>query len=105
MTFTEPRGPAGYDTRTVLGIVNGNQSTFVRCYTAGLSRSPRLAGVIRIDFVISSQGQVTHSSVAENVASPDVGTCFARIVSQLNLPRARNGQAVRLSITSTLSPN
>jgi hypothetical protein len=97
------KGPL--DKEIIRRIVRAHINEVRSCYNAGLSRNPKLAGRVTVDFQIVGSGTVASSSVSSTTLSDEaVGDCIAKAVKRWTFPKPRGGGVVDVSYPLDLSP-
>lgn len=87
-------------------IVRAHINEVRYCYNQGLSRDPKLAGRVNIEFVIGATGKVTSAKVESHTMSDaKVGNCIAKAVKRWKFPRPPGGGVVKVAYPFVLSPH
>lgn len=74
------------------GIVRKNFGLFRICYEAGLSKTPRLGGLVQVRFVIDESGATTKAEdFGSDLPDPEVVACIVRNYSKLSFPPPEGG--------------
>lgn len=88
----------------VARVVRQNAGRIRVCYGEGLKRDPRLAGTVRVRFVIDRSGSVvTAQDAASTLPDREVVACIARAFGSLAFPQPEGGIVV-VTYPMTLSP-
>jgi hypothetical protein len=76
----------------IQGVVRQNFGKFRACYEAGLKKDPKLAGDIKVRFVIKEDGTVTDAKdEGSTLADKDVVACVVGAVSPMTFPKPEGG--------------
>lgn len=88
-------------------IVRAHINELRYCYNGGLSRNPRLAGRVSVDFQILDSGKVASSSIGSTTTLPDeaVVNCIAKAIARWTFPKPEGGGVVDVSYPFDLSPD
>jgi hypothetical protein len=93
------------DADIIRRIVRAHINEVRTCYRDGLSKDPKLAGGVTIDFVIATSGKVSSSVVASNeLTDAGVANCIAKAVKRWTFPKPKPAGEVKVSYPFTLAP-
>jgi hypothetical protein len=77
---------------TIQGVVRQNFGKFRECYEAGLKKDPKLAGGIKVHFVIKEDGTVTDAKDdGSTLADKDVVACVVSAFAPITYPKPEGG--------------
>lgn len=92
----EPKSRGSLEPHEVEDVVHAGFGLFAHCYREGLSRHPRLAGVVRLRMVIGRDGVVDSLRDADSdIPDAELIDCVAEGFFALRFPKPRSG-TVRL---------
>ena len=93
------------DREIIQRVIREHRREIRACYEGELQRDPDLEGRVVVGFVISSDGQVAGSRIAESTLSNSaVEDCVARRVRQWRFPEPRGGGTVNVNYPFVFSP-
>ena len=76
----------------IQGVVRENFSKFQVCYEAGLQNDRKLAGVIRVAFVIKEDGTVSDTNDSgSTLADKKVNACVLQAFTAITFPKPEGG--------------
>jgi hypothetical protein len=77
---------------TIQGVVRQNFGKFKTCYEAGLKKDAKLAGDIKVRFVIKEDGTVTDAKdEGSTLADKDVVACVVGAFAPITFPKPEGG--------------
>ncbi|MBU1219681.1 AgmX/PglI C-terminal domain-containing protein [Myxococcota bacterium] len=91
------------DPAEVRAVIRAHRQEVHHCYQKGLMQNDKLAGTVRVEFLINPQGRVQSCSVVENLAIGSVGSCICGRLTTWKFPQPQGGLA-RVAYAWTLSP-
>jgi hypothetical protein len=95
ITSSDPMVVGSLDKELIRKVIHANRNQIRYCYESQLNRFPKLAGKISIRFMISAQGSVSQSSVAQStVNNAEMEACVAGRVRMWNFPKPKGGGIV-----------
>ncbi len=90
-----------WDTLTdsmILNKIQTKQPEFTRCFENHLRSYPNSAGVLKIDLLITPQGQVTQTKLIEDpIGDEKLQSCALRVLGSLSFPRFQ-GHPILISV-------
>lgn len=93
------------DREIIQRVIREHRREVRACYEGELQRNPDLEGRVVVGFVISSDGQVAGSRIAEStLGNSTVEDCVARRVRQWRFPEPRGGGTVNVNYPFVFSP-
>lgn len=90
------------DKNIIRRYIKRNIQKMQYCYEKELVKKPELAGTVTAEFVIDPQGNVPSSKA--NGVSPDVSSCIAGVIKQIQFPKPTGGGIVKVSYPFTFRP-
>ena len=87
----------------VRAVIRAHRREVHHCYQKGLMANDKLAGTVRVSFLINTSGRVNSCSVQENLAIPKVGNCICGRLRTWKFPQPQGGLA-RVAYAWTLQP-
>jgi TonB family protein len=95
ITASEPEVQGSLDKELIRQVIHRNRNQIRYCYEAQLTRHPKLNGKVAIKFIITSQGTVSTSQVAQSTLSnPELEQCIASRVQTWQFPKPKGGGVV-----------
>jgi TonB family protein len=95
ITSSEPTVMGSLDKELIRKVIHANRGQIRYCYESQLNRFPKLEGKVAIKFVISAQGSVASSQVAQStVSNAELETCIAGRVRTWIFPKPKGGGVV-----------
>ncbi|MBN2724234.1 MAG: AgmX/PglI C-terminal domain-containing protein [Deltaproteobacteria bacterium] len=91
------------DPNEVRAVIRAHRREVHHCYQKGLMQNDKLAGTVRVEFLINPAGRVQGCSVLENLAIGSVGSCICGRLSTWKFPQPQGGLA-RVAYAWTLAP-
>ncbi|MBU1534322.1 AgmX/PglI C-terminal domain-containing protein, partial [Myxococcota bacterium] len=91
------------DPNEVRAVIRAHRREVHHCYQKGLMANDKLAGTVRVSFMINTTGRVQSCSVTENLAIPKVGHCICGRLTTWKFPQPQGGLA-RVAYAWTLQP-
>lgn len=89
-------GAGGLDPVIVRRYLKRNFQKLQYCYERALLAKPGLAGTVVVTFTVSAEGPVTKADATG--VDPDVSSCMAMVIKDLELPKAQQAFDVRYPI-------
>lgn len=95
ITSSEPTVMGSLDKELIRKVIHANRGQIRYCYESQLNRFPKLEGKVAVKFVISAQGSVATSSVAQTtVNNAELEACVAGRVRTWIFPKPKGGGVV-----------
>lgn len=95
ITSSEPTVMGSLDKELIRQVIHRNRNQIRFCYESQLTRFPKLHGKVAVKFVISAQGSVASSNVAQSdVGNAELETCVAGRVRTWQFPKPKGGGIV-----------
>ncbi len=95
ITSSEPSVMGSLDKELIRKVIHANRSQIRFCYESQLNRFPKLEGKVAIKFIISGQGTVAKSEVAQtSVNNAELEACVAGRVRTWVFPKPKGGGVV-----------
>jgi TonB family protein len=95
ITSSEPTVMGSLDKELIRQVIHRNRNQIRYCYESQLTRFPKLHGKVAVKFVISAQGTVASSNVAQSdVGNAELETCVAGRVRTWQFPKPKGGGIV-----------
>lgn len=95
ITSSEPMVVGSLDKELIRKVIHANRNQIRYCYESQLNRFPKLEGKVAIRFMITAQGSVSQSSVAQStVNNAELEACVAGRVRMWNFPKPKGGGIV-----------
>jgi TonB family protein len=95
ITSSEPTVMGSLDKELIRQVIHRNRNQIRYCYESQLTRFPKLHGKVAVKFVISAQGSVASSNVAQSdVGNAELETCVAGRVRTWMFPKPKGGGIV-----------
>jgi TonB family protein len=95
ITSSDPVVMGSLDKELIRQVIHRNRNQIRFCYESLLQRYPKLGGKVAVKFVISGNGNVIQSNVAQSTSnSPELDTCVAGRVHTWNFPKPKGGGIV-----------
>lgn len=96
----------GLDKAIIRRIVRAHIGEIRRCYNQGLTRDPRLAGRVAVNFTVGGDGKVTRSEVTgdSTLGDAQVEQCIADAVLTWRFPRPKDDGNVIITYPFVLEP-
>jgi TonB family protein len=95
ITQSDPTVIGSLDKELIRKVIHSNRGQIRYCYESQLNRFPKLNGKVAVKFVISSQGTVASSSVAQStVNNAELEACVAGRVRTWVFPKPKGGGVV-----------
>lgn len=91
------------DPNEVRAVIRAHRREVHHCYQKGLMANDKLAGTVRVSFMINTTGRVQSCNVTENLAIPKVGACICGRLRTWKFPQPQGGLA-RVAYAWTLQP-
>jgi TonB family protein len=83
------------DKELIRQVIHRNRNQIRYCYEAQLTRYPKLNGKVAIKFIITAQGTVSSSQVAQTtVNNSELEQCIAGRVQTWQFPKPKGGGVV-----------
>ncbi len=98
----QPVANGDLDKSVIRRYIKRNLARIQYCYERQLLAKPQLTGTLTAQFVISAQGTVA-SSTATGV-DPDVASCVADAIKQIEFPKAVGGGNIAVNYPFTMRP-
>jgi len=81
----------------VLQVINRHMAKIQQCYERGLTRKPTLAGQVKFDWTVTSNGSVSSLRQASStLGDTTVTSCIAKTISGMRFPKPKGG-AVKIT--------
>jgi TonB family protein len=98
ITSSEPMVVGALDKELIRKVIHANRGQVKFCYESQLNRFPKLEGKVAIKFIISPEGTVKQSSVAQTtVDNAELEACVAGRVRTWIFPKPRGGGMVMVT--------
>jgi TonB family protein len=98
ITSSEPMVVGSLDKELIRKVIHANRGQVRFCYESQLNRFPKLEGKVAIKFIISPEGTVKQSSVAQTtVDNAELEACVAGRVRTWIFPKPRGGGMVMVT--------
>jgi TonB family protein len=95
ITSGDPTVIGSLDKELIRKVIHANRGQIRYCYESQLTRFPKLAGKVAVKFVISAQGSVATSSVAQATTNnAELEACVAGRVRTWIFPKPKGGGVV-----------
>ncbi|NPC48602.1 TonB family protein [Corallococcus sp. AB032C] len=95
ITSSDPEVMGSLDKELIRQVIQRNRGQIRYCYESLLNRFPKLGGKVSVKFVISANGSVATSNVAQSTAgNSDLETCVAGRVRTWKFPEPKGGGSV-----------
>lgn len=95
ITSSDPMVVGSLDKELIRKVIHANRNQIRYCYESQLNRFPKLSGKVAIRFMITAQGSVSQSSVAQStVGNAELEACVAGRVRTWNFPKPKGGGIV-----------
>jgi len=91
------------DPNEVRAVIRAHRNEVHHCYQKGLLQSKKLAGNVRVVFLIQRNGRAQECRVEENLAIAEVGDCICYRLQKWRFPQPDGGLA-KISYSWTLQP-
>jgi hypothetical protein len=93
----------GLDRDEVKSVLQAHRHETHHCYKKGLMQDPRLAGTVRVSFIINKTGRPQDCRVEENLSVAEVGSCLCTRLMTWKFPEPTSGVA-KVSATWSFNP-
>lgn len=95
ITSSDPEVMGSLDKELIRQVIQRNRGQIRYCYESLLNRFPKLGGKVSVKFIISANGSVATSNVAQSTAgNSDLETCVAGRVRTWKFPEPKGGGSV-----------
>ncbi|RJS19331.1 hypothetical protein DRW03_23590 [Corallococcus sp. H22C18031201] len=95
ITSSDPEVMGSLDKELIRQVIQRNRGQIRFCYESLLNRFPKLGGKVAIKFIISANGSVASSNVAQSTAgNAELETCVAGRVRTWKFPEPKGGGSV-----------
>ncbi|MCE9668256.1 adventurous gliding motility protein GltG [Myxococcus stipitatus] len=95
ITSSDPEVMGSLDKELIRKVIQMNRGQIRFCYESLLNRFPKLGGKVSVKFVITANGSVASSSVAQSTAgNAELETCVAGRVRTWKFPEPKGGGVV-----------
>ncbi|PKN23245.1 MAG: hypothetical protein CVU65_14255 [Deltaproteobacteria bacterium HGW-Deltaproteobacteria-22] len=91
------------DPNEVRAVLRAHRHEMHHCYMKGLMQDAKLAGTVRLSFVVNKTGRPQDCRVEENLPMAAVGDCFCTRLMTWKFPQPSGGLA-KVSATWSLQP-
>lgn len=91
------------DPHEVRAVIRAHRAEVHHCYQKGLLEDDRLAGVVRVLFLLNASGRASDCRVEENLARVTVGECICSRIQNWRFPQPE-GSLVRIQYSWILQP-
>ena len=92
------------DKAGILRVIRRNRVKFDKCYQFSLQQKSSLAGAIKMEWQILSNGSVRAARpIQDSVGSDSLSNCMRRVLSQLRFPAPPSGQIPKVSFKFVFS--
>ncbi|MBU1242857.1 AgmX/PglI C-terminal domain-containing protein [Myxococcota bacterium] len=91
------------DPNEVRAVIRAHRNEVHHCYQKGLLQNDKLAGNVRVVFLINPAGRAQECRVEENLAVAEVGNCICGRLTTWRFPQPEGGLA-KISYSWTLQP-
>ncbi len=91
------------DPNEVRAVIRAHRNEVHHCYQKGLLQNDKLAGNVRVVFLINPAGRAQECRVEENLAIAEVGNCICGRLTTWRFPQPEGGLA-KISYSWTLQP-
>ena len=91
------------DPNEVRAVIRAHRNEVHHCYQKGLLQNGKLAGNVRVVFVINPAGRAQECRVEENLAIAEVGNCICGRLQTWRFPQPEGGLA-KVVYSWTLQP-
>jgi TonB family protein len=106
ITSGEPEVMGSLDKELIRRVIHANRNQIRYCYENQLTRYPKLAGKVTVKFVITAEGTVSSSQVAQSTAgNADLETCVAGRVRTWLFPKPKGGGVVIVTYPFIFKPS
>ena len=79
----------------VYGVIMGGSNDVEQCYRRALTSNPGLAGKVRVEFVIGTDGTVHSQKVVEtSLNNTQAEDCILGVFSKMKFPRPKGGEVI-----------
>ena len=95
-----PIAQGDLDKPVIRRVVSKHRDKIVYCYEKALLAKPGLAGTVMVQFFIAPTGKVT--SVSAHGVAPEVASCVAEVIKQLEFPPPTGGGGVQVNYPFTM---
>jgi len=86
------------DESLVTHVIWTHQSDIKKCYEDGLTRNPKIAGMLEIKFLIGEDGAVMNSEIrSSTLGDEEVEACILDSFFQMDFPEPRRGRPYVMS--------
>lgn len=93
----------GLDRDEVSSVLRAHRNEAHHCYQKGLMQDAKLAGTVRLSFVVNKTGHPQNCSVEQNLTVAEVGSCLCTRLMTWKFPEPTNGVA-KVSATWSFNP-
>lgn len=95
ITSSDPMVVGSLDKELIRKVIHANRNQIRFCYESQLNRFPKLEGKVSIRFMITAEGSVSQSSVAQTtVGNAELEACVAGRVRMWTFPKPKGGGIV-----------
>jgi TonB family protein len=95
ISSSDPMVVGSLDKELIRQVIHRNRAAVKFCYESQLNRFPKLEGKVAVKFIITADGTVKTSSVAQStVNNPELETCVAGRVRTWQFPKPKGGGMV-----------
>ena len=102
---TTPIIIGGLDKSLIDAVVKQHTNQIRYCYQRELTRSPNLAGKVKVRFVIAADGSVSRAAAANSsLGSAEVESCISKRFLQMRFPEVKGGGTVIVTYPFLFSP-
>ncbi len=91
------------DPNEVRAVIRAHRNEVHHCYQKGLLANDKLAGTVRVSFLINPSGRAQECRLEENLAIAEVGNCICARLQTWRFPQPEGGLA-KISYSWTLQP-
>jgi len=84
-------------------VIRAHRNEVHHCYQKGLLHNEKLAGTVRVAFLVQPDGRAQECRVEENLAVAEVGNCICGRLQTWRLPQPEGRQA-KVVYSWTLKP-
>ena len=87
-------------------VIRKNLKKIKSCYVSELNKTPTLSGSVKVQFVITSNGTVSKSSIqSSTMNNKTVENCIASHIEKFKFPKPSNRQAAIVTFPFSFHPN
>jgi Ca-activated chloride channel family protein len=105
VTLAAPVVTGDLDATIIRRYIKRHIQKVTYCYEKQLLSTPKLAGTVKVDFVIDSASGHVAGVTAQGLGDKEVETCIAGVIRDIEFPAAKGGGTVKITYPFKLTPS